>query len=186
MKFFPGCLFTIVGVASAAVQLDQKLLGPAYPAPTAVADDNTIHTATELVQRTLQKALRTGISKFGNFTKNDNSLSITAASCLDDKPFLDFQFTPQNLNTSAGSTARVTGDSVYRIGSISKLFTVYTLLLNHGFEHWDKPVTDYIPELKRDASQPGHRDAIDHVQWDQVTVGALASQLSGIGRDGML
>ncbi|CAI6092362.1 unnamed protein product, partial [Clonostachys chloroleuca] len=55
---------------------------------------------------------------------------------------------------------------------------------NYGWEHWDKPVTNYLPELRGSA---GHskttKDVVDSVDWGEVAIGALASHLSGIGRD---
>ena len=40
------------------------------------------------------------------------------------------------------------GDTVYRIASISKLLTVYTLLLEIGDKYWGRAITDFIPELR--------------------------------------
>ena len=37
---------------------------------------------------------------------------------------------------------------MYRIASISKLLTVYTLLLEIGDKYWDRAITDFIPELR--------------------------------------
>jgi CubicO group peptidase (beta-lactamase class C family) len=101
---------------------------------------------------------------------------LTAISQHDSSPILDFHHTSGSLNISAGSTSKITSDTVYRIGSVSKLFTVYALLLNNKIHHWNRPVTEYIPELKHAAQHPPHNSTvIDWVQWDQVTVGALAS-----------
>ncbi|KAL7821163.1 beta-lactamase/transpeptidase-like protein [Trichoderma aethiopicum] len=160
-------------------QWDQVLQGPAFDPPSHLSDNNIIQRAVSDITNFLNEAIRSGTSRFGNFNSSTTSLSLTATSQLDASPIIDFHHTSGSLNISAGSTSRVTGDTVYRIGSISKLFTVYSLLLNNGSKYWHNPVTDFVPELRR---------AVSHcspyaVQWDQVTVGALASQLSGIGRD---
>ena len=76
----------------------------------------------------------------------------------------------------------MTNTSLYRIGSISKLFTVYTLLVNYGWEHWDDSITKYLPELQGAANLEADT-SVAHADWSKVTVGDLASQLSGIGRD---
>lgn len=170
---------------SAAADFDQKLLGVTYLKPSNLGKAEAIKSAAASISKELQNALNTGISKFGNFTAKANSLSATVVSAQDAAPFLDFQYTAANLNVSGGSTARVTGESIYRIGSVSKLFTVYTLLLNGGEKIWGRPVTDYLPELRKALSQPEKKSSLDYVQWDRVTVGALASQLAGLGRDGM-
>lgn len=135
---------------------------------------------------TLHQTFQLGHSDFGDFMGNTSSVSITAMSTEDSEeiPFFNFHFTSPFLNETAGSTTNITEDSVYRIGSISKLFTVYALLLNFGREHWDNPVTDYIPELREArAAQPGMGNPVDLVDWESITLGAMASQLSGIGRD---
>ena len=46
----------------------------------------------------------------------------------------DFDFTGPSLNASAGGTARVSVESVFRIGSISKLFTMYAFILHKGLK----------------------------------------------------
>jgi CubicO group peptidase (beta-lactamase class C family) len=74
----------------------------------------------------------------------------------------------------------VTHDSIYRIGSISKLFTTYGLLLKYGSNNWERPLTDFIPELR---GVPSNASAVDHVRWHEVTIDAWASHLSGIARD---
>ncbi|KFG84826.1 putative penicillin-binding protein [Metarhizium anisopliae] len=178
------CFFSLSGLTSATAAFDQKVLGQTYPFPENLGSAHAVRTASSYISHELQNALNTGLSKFGNITAKTNSLSSTMISAQDSQPFLDFHYSAANLNVSGGSTNRVTGNSVYRIGSISKLFTVYSLLLNGGEKIWDMPVTNYLPELRKAVSQRGANSAIDHVQWDQVTIGALASQLAGIGRDG--
>ncbi|KAL7921881.1 beta-lactamase/transpeptidase-like protein [Trichoderma austrokoningii] len=170
--------------SSALAKTDQKLLGPSFTPPSNIFSSSVIQKAVLNVTNALNNAIRTGKSTFGDFNSSTTSFSLTAISQLDSSPILDFHHTSGSLNISAGSTSKITSDTVYRIGSVSKLFTVYALLLNNGTRHWNRPVTDFIPELKRAVQHPPHDSTfVNRVQWDQVTVGALASQLSGIGRD---
>lgn len=60
------------------------------------------------------------------------------------------------------------GDSIYRIASTTKLFTVYLLLLKVGDGIFNDPVPKYLPELA----------GIQN--WDEITVGALAGYMGGI------
>jgi CubicO group peptidase (beta-lactamase class C family) len=64
---------------------------------------------------------------------------------------------------------------------ISKLFTVYLFLIEVGDIHFSDPVTKWVPELKAAAKAPS--DAVSRVDWNAITLGNLASQMSGIGRD---
>ena len=48
------------------------------------------------------------------------------------------------------------------------------------------PVTNYVPELSEYAESRAavlSTDTIDTVNWTDITIGALASQLAGLGRD---
>ncbi|KAK5996694.1 Beta-lactamase-like protein sdnR [Cladobotryum mycophilum] len=180
----PTLLALTALISTSAAKTDQKLLGPSFELPTNIPSNQAVKDAVANITNSLNQAIRTGNSPFGRFNSSTTSFSLTVVSQSDADPIVDFHHTSGGLNVSAGSTTKVTADSIYRIGSVSKLFTVYALLLNNGIEHWNHPVTDYVPEL-RDAAKhtPPGTSAIDHVQWDQVTVGALASQLTGIGRD---
>ncbi|KAM4065773.1 beta-lactamase [Hirsutella rhossiliensis] len=179
---YPLAMLAVASPTSALPVFDQKLLGPAYPAPSYVAADASIRATAADVSAALGRALEGGQTVFGNLTGKSTSLSMTALSALDDSPFVDFHYTAR-VNLSSESTTRVTAETMYRVGSISKLFTVYALLLHGGAKHWDRPVTDFIPELRDAASKADTELPFEHVQWHDVTVGALASQLSGIGQD---
>ncbi|KAI0443920.1 putative penicillin-binding protein [Xylaria telfairii] len=160
------------------------LLGPIYGPPTSLLTSAVSNTWASRLSGILCEVLQSGHSEFGDFEANTSSVSITILSTENDEnaPFFDFQYTSPFLNHSAGGTSHITKNSIYRIGSISKLFTTYTLLVEYGWESWDHAVTRYVPEL-RNASSLGVEHPIESVDWDSVTVGALASQISGVGRD---
>ena len=98
-------------------------------------------------------------------------------------PILEFNFTSPNLNTATGGTDRVSTESVFRIGSISKLFTVYAFLLHGGLTLWERSVTEFVPELNEISRNEGCVSDLESVRWEEVTLGSLASHMSGIGRD---
>lgn len=57
------------------------------------------------------------------------------------------------------------------------------MLLAEGV-HWDHPVTKYLPELRdRQQKLSPYADAISAPDWDSMTIGSLASHLSGLGAD---
>jgi CubicO group peptidase (beta-lactamase class C family) len=159
----------------------ETLLMPAFPPPVDLNANSNFQSTASRLSSALQEALNEGLTAFGNFTPNATSVSVVLRSTAQESPLFDFQFTGANLNTSAGSTSRISGDSVFRIGSVSKLLTVYALLLHGGLDHWEQPVTKYIPELKSYADHFGNGSEINYVKWEEVTIGALSSQMSGIG-----
>lgn len=160
----------------AAAFAPPDLLGPAYLKPTRLAGDTAVAAAQANVTARLAAIFATGKTPYGKLFGNDTALSVQVASLSDDKPLVEFHHSPDSLNVTAGSTTKVDSDTVYRIGSISKVFAVYALLLNEGRRYWDTSVAEFIPELK---GQPTGSD-IEDAHWDEVTVGALASQLGGV------
>jgi CubicO group peptidase (beta-lactamase class C family) len=61
---------------------------------------------------------------------------------------------------------------------------VWSLLLaEDGGRILNDPVTKYLPELLDGTGDQDDQDAIEYVQWEDVTVGQLASHMSGIARD---
>ncbi|KAI0525461.1 putative penicillin-binding protein [Xylaria bambusicola] len=160
------------------------LLGPVYSPPTELLTSGSIDTWSSNLTETLKQVLQSGHSNFGDFEANTSSISITIVSTQDDEdaPFFDFHYASPLLNQSAGSTSHITKNSVYRIGSISKVLTTYTLLVGYGWDIWNHAVTQYVPELRR-AAALDYESSLENVAWDKVTVGSLTSHLSGIGRD---
>lgn len=176
-----AAFITFLAIGNSAMAPPQTLLMSAFPPPVGLNSDTNFLSATTELSSSLQKVLSQGVSAFGNFTPNGTSVSVSVKSTAQQSSLFDFHFTGAGLNTSAGSTSRVTGDSVFRIGSISKLFTVYAHLLHNGLDHWEQPITNYVPELLDYARKFGNGSPVDNVNWEEVTVGALASQMSGIG-----
>ncbi|MCJ1358694.1 MAG: hypothetical protein MMC33_008694 [Icmadophila ericetorum] len=83
---------------------------------------------------------------------------------------------PKQGNYSDVDSVTVTGDTVFRIASCSKTFTVLALLLQNGIS-LDDPVSKHIPQLLGESK----------VDWSDVSLRSLASQLSGIAKEyGML
>ena len=68
---------------------------------------------------------------------------------------------------------QITGNSVYRMASVSKCFTTLAILQQHiaGNLSLDNPVNLYLSGLS------------GNIPWKDITLRTLASQLSGIPRD---
>ncbi|KAF9567042.1 beta-lactamase/transpeptidase-like protein [Agrocybe pediades] len=91
---------------------------------------------------------------------------------------------PENPDPPA---PEVDGDTIYRLASISKMFTVLeTLVLRErGVLNWDDPVDKYLPDFSPPSY--GWAEYLDGTQGREakprITLRQLASHLSGIGRD---
>jgi len=140
-------------------------LGPAYPYPTDVAAP-----AFAAAANAFDAALKSAVAE-ARIAGNSTFYAIQVYTPTSKKLIYETYHSP--------TTQKVGPDTVFRLHSISKLITVYAILAKLGDKYWDEPVTKYIPELAR--LQRGN-PAYD-VIWDEVTLGSLASLMSGVGRD---
>lgn len=161
-------------VAHAAASGACPPLGPVLPAPTQPSG----HEAVRCAAASFEEAFRQNITASLNAT----GISVALQSIHEAAPILDLHHTPPYLNPNG--TREIDARSVYRLGSISKVFAVLSVL-KLGNVAFDDPVTKYVPELRqlRGETETPEVDDITAVQWDQVTIGALASHMSGIGSD---
>lgn len=105
----------------------------------------------------------------------------------DSGSLLSLSYTADSINTTLGVN-QVDENTVFRIGSTSKLWTMLLLLIENGPASLDDPIARYIPELRQAVFELSRnstmaRDGIDFTKWNEVTLGELASHLSGIARD---
>lgn len=92
---------------------------------------------------------------------------------------LSYNWTPPILNKTGAH--KVTDDTVYHLASVTKLYTAFALLLLSDKINLADPVTKYVPELRQVVGSPVND--ITSVQWDMVTIEALASHLGGVGQE---
>ncbi|KAJ5232832.1 hypothetical protein N7468_005788 [Penicillium chermesinum] len=148
------------------------LLGRAFPPPTNVASDAKFRVAI----KSFDALLSTHLSDSG--ANQNTSFSVSVFSASDPALLYERHHTSETVAKASFGINEINGDSIYRIGSISKLLTVYTFLIQAGDRHLNEPITDYVPEL---LEMGGHVHLGPN--WEEITLGELASHLSGISRD---
>ncbi|KAK9771000.1 putative Beta-lactamase/transpeptidase-like protein [Seiridium cardinale] len=113
------------------------------------------------------------------------TFSVDVYSLHSEESLFTYHYTPELLSSLGTSGVSVVdSNSVFRIGSVSKLWTVFLYLIEAGDDSWNRPITEFVPELAAITERnPSSEDQVDNVSWESITVGALASQMSGIGRD---
>ncbi|KAB5530483.1 beta-lactamase/transpeptidase-like protein [Coniochaeta sp. 2T2.1] len=179
-------VFTIVG---SLLQLGQAADQPAYqPCPLlrAYYDAPVLSKSSDAVKSLAKDfdavfdnlTLAGGSDVFGAITPNTTSFSVVlflgTDKATDDSILYTFHYTaPQ-----AKKDVKVGDDTVFALGSLTQLFTVYTWLAEMGVETWNDPITKYLPELKSTAC--GGNMTVD---WEGVTIEALAGHMAGIARD---
>jgi CubicO group peptidase (beta-lactamase class C family) len=161
------------------------LLGPDFPPPLNLSAGSATLSAGSNFTQQVRQLINNQNSTYGPFDANTTSFSVNIFSVHKDNPIFQYHYSAPILATSTGGVKTVDENSVYRIGSVSKLFTVYAFLVENGDVHWNEPITKYVPELAALAktNDVNQRNPIDNVAWEDITVGSLASHMAGIGRD---
>ncbi|KAI1119724.1 beta-lactamase/transpeptidase-like protein [Nemania abortiva] len=167
-----GALLMLTNVAIAARDGLCPPLGPVLPVPISPSNHDSVQAAIQAVT-----------DKFQNLTASYSTtgISIAVKSIHEMSPMLELHHTPPIRDNT--STAVINSETIYRIGSISKLFAVLSVLAQ-GHINLDDPITKYVPELlqlKRHAVPVAN--AITAVNWDQVSVRSLTTHMGGIGAD---
>jgi CubicO group peptidase (beta-lactamase class C family) len=174
--------------ASATLDLSLKgevsncaLLGPQYPMPEGLSTSSIINDMKAVFSKLVDEAISTKKTPWGPIELVNTSFSVGVFSIDSDEFLYEFHHHGPGLDGTLTGEALDNG-TLYRIGSITKLLTVYTLLVKLGPSYWSQPIVKFIPEL---ADAPDD-DPVHHVKWSGVTLGALAGQMSGIARDSVL
>ncbi|KAM0206210.1 hypothetical protein ACHAQI_008509 [Fusarium lateritium] len=175
-KSFPT-LFSLFAAVHQTVEATPSYCppyGPVLPAPRNPSQHSAVKFSIDAITATLKQQAK-------GF--NVSGISVGIQSIHEKKPLLSFHHTPPIVNPKRGAKA-VNADTVYRLGSISKVYTVLAALklAEDGVLSMSDPITRWIPELGKDA---GHiaRDELDVIHWEDITVGDAAAHLSGLGGD---
>lgn len=105
------------------------LLGPVFPAPTNLTSSSYLEAAFSALKESLDNATSTGVTQFGPWPASNNSFSIGVFDLKDQ--LFSYQYSSEQLQqTPKGQgVTQVTEDSIYRIGSLSKLITAYIFMV---------------------------------------------------------
>ncbi|KAI1642457.1 beta-lactamase/transpeptidase-like protein [Daldinia loculata] len=137
-------------------------LGPVLPAPTSPSSNPVVQ--------------QYAVALFDGTT-----VSIGVKSIHEATPLVDIHYQSPDLDPRG--TKQTNASTVYRVGSVSKLFTVLAALKTEGVRMED-PITKYLPRLKElEKRERSTQDQLATVDWEDITLRALASHMSGIGPD---
>lgn len=157
------------------------LIGPEFPPPRRLAEHPIWKQALVNI---------TGIFKFIDDNNRSGpktfSYSIQVFSTNPGPPILwERHGTAHDLPENNVGVSKVDGDTVYRLGSVSKVLTVLAFLAEVGDKYWNVPITSVLPELEPYSNRTAspYFDAVRETAWDDVTIASLAGQMSGIERD---
>ncbi|KAF2799534.1 beta-lactamase family protein-like protein [Melanomma pulvis-pyrius CBS 109.77] len=174
-------LLALVQLPFGAAAPNCPLIGPEFPPPQRLAEHPIWKGALDNITAEFDYIDASTIMNVDDF-----SYSIQVFSTNPGEPILwERHHTARDLPVDTAGVKKVDGDTVYRLGSVSKLFAVLAFLVQAGDVNWNQPITMFIPELARYSGQCTlyEIDSVRETAWDDVTIGALASQVSGLGRD---
>jgi hypothetical protein len=178
--FSAALLLAAATVVAAGNQFnDCVIAGPRWPQPLHLSGSQRLSSAITEFERLLTDETL-------NLQPHDTAWGVSLFSTKENRTLYEHYYTPP---IDVG-VKEVNGDSIFRIGSVSKVFSVWAFLIEAGDRYFNDPITKYVPELANLSfpynSSQGYRlyDDIDHVRWEDVTMGELASQAAGIARDG--
>ncbi|KAI8957519.1 beta-lactamase/transpeptidase-like protein [Daldinia sp. FL1419] len=145
--------------------------GPAFPKPLRPSQSEAVKAAVAILK-----------DVFANITEQaqNYSLSVQVFSANELEPLFSLSHTAPNLPQNTTGVREVDENTVFRLGSLTKIYTIYSFLINAGDKLWNEPITKYVPELQALANRS---DPVNYVAWDEITLGGLASQLTGIPRE---
>jgi CubicO group peptidase (beta-lactamase class C family) len=154
------------------------LLGPAFPAPTSLSEDPIFSSKAEELTSKLNEAIEDG-------SLPGISFAVQVFSSEQDHSAFGFYHTDGPVKVGSVGVKEVDEDTMFRIGSISKLWTMFLFMTLEGTRYFHEPVSKYVPELQIEYSPAQAKDKINYLQWSDVTIGELASHQAGLARDCM-
>ena len=176
-------ILTVI-LTTAHAKQNCPLYGLGYPKPTNLVNNPGIKNAANA----LDAVFKLYIDEANNTGSDRFSYSVEVFTANEEQPSLlwSHHWTAKNLATMNTTGVRtVNGDTVYRIGSLSKIFTMLTFLAEVGDASWNEPVAKYVPEIADMAanSSGDTSHSLTAPDWGAITIGSLASQISGLMRD---
>ncbi|KAJ3568681.1 hypothetical protein NPX13_g6339 [Xylaria arbuscula] len=174
-------LLIITAIHTAHAKQNCPIYGLGYPKPTNLLNSQGIKNAASA----LDSVFAQYIDNANNTGSDTFSYSVEVFAASEPTPLWSHYWTAKNLATmNTTGVRKIDGNTVYRIGSLSKIFTILTFLAEVGDSSWNEPIAKFIPEIAAmaaNASDNSH--SLTSPDWGSITIGALASQISGLMRD---
>ncbi|KAK7951086.1 beta-lactamase/transpeptidase-like protein [Apiospora aurea] len=163
------------GVPLALANPNCPIYGAEFPKPQRLAESAIWKSAMENLTATFNEVDTTAVNY---------SYTVQVFSTNPGPPILFERFTTaQNLPSNTTGVKKVDVDTVFRIGSVTKIFTVLAFLAEMGDQYFNRPITEFIPELQDIVNRRGNEtvDELRTVKWEDITIEALLSQSSEAG-----
>ncbi|KPM38489.1 hypothetical protein AK830_g8111 [Neonectria ditissima] len=147
------------------------LLGPSFGSNFNISDSKAISDAKAAFPGLIENLFSTHV-----LNSTDTVFAIDVFSASTNESIYSYYHVGEGQNETLTS-GELNDETIGRLGSVSKLFTVYAILAKAGIEIFSHPVIRYLPELAGNSLD----DALQKIHWEDITVGALASHQAGTG-----
>ncbi|GME48623.1 beta-lactamase-like 1 [Neofusicoccum parvum] len=144
--------------------------GQLFPPPTAASSAPAILAAQSALRAQLDAAVQPGggiegVDVNGTFF----SVAVFSAADGEEGAFFEYHYAVPGMENATGGRA-LDGESVYRIGSVSKMLTVYALLAERGDGDFGTPITDFMPDLGEGQEGADEEDEFERIRWEDITI----------------
>lgn len=176
-----SCTVSSQGLSTPPCQIG----GLDYPVPASLSQSSSIKTAAKNVASLIATAQGNG-TVYGTLDPKSLTFLAEVYSLHDTDSLFSYSYTAPELGDPTTGVKTVDANTIFRIGSTSKLWTTYIFLMQNGFLSFDDPITKHVSELASYAKANINslaNDQVDFFDWDHITVGALLSHLGGVPRD---
>ncbi|KAL5000854.1 beta-lactamase/transpeptidase-like protein [Aspergillus recurvatus] len=167
MKAYNSLLLTALSLPGVL----SNFLGPIYPAPNDITSSKSLVAAAwQNLTTILDQSFHNHRNSTQSRALNDLTFSVGLFSTRDSHAErLQYHHAAPEIRNASVGTRTIDGNSIYRIASVSKLFT--------------RPLTEVFPEFSQFIREKSNTlDPVYDTQWDAITPSALASQMGGIAQ----
>ncbi|KAF5002422.1 hypothetical protein FGRMN_434 [Fusarium graminum] len=156
-------------IANIIASDDVPLIGPSFLPNFDISKRESIKEAKDLFPSLIEKAFKSNV-----LNKTDLIISVDVFSAATNDSLYSYHHVGETYkNTLTKGT--LSEDTIFRTGSVSKMFTVYAIIAKAGIRVLGNPVTTFLPELLGNSSS----NPIERIDWSEITVGALAAHQAG-------
>lgn len=142
-----GSLAWSLFASGSLAKIDLAMLGPDYQ-PAASHAFQAFDDAKSQATDALNQIIATGNSTYGPFDTQGTSFSASIFDLTSNEPLFEFHFEAPTLEGSY-TKGKLTENTIYRTGSLGKLFTMYAWYVDIGDAIFTEPITKYIVSDRR-------------------------------------
>ncbi|KAM0347655.1 hypothetical protein ACHAPU_004668 [Fusarium lateritium] len=144
---------------------DAPLIGPSFLPNFDISKSVSINKVKDLFPSLIEKAF-----KFNVLNKTDLIFSVDVFSAATNDSLYSYYHVGEKYKDTL-TKGKLGEDTIFRTGSVTKMFTVYAIIAKAGIRVLSDPVTTFLPELLGNSSS----NPLERIDWSEITVGALAA-----------